>query len=506
MLSTFRLRAGVAACMLALSACATGPDFEAPKTEAPVASFATAAADANTDATPSRAVEQDVDPSWWILFKDATLVALEGEALAANLDLQAAAVRVGQSRAALRMSGAALLPTVGANASGLRELASDKGIMSLMGTSTPTIGATAANGADPFGTASMPGSSGAAPYTLWQYGFDASWELDLWGKAHRAQEASAAQMEAAGFDAAAVRVAITAEVARTYLELRGVQSDLRIARANIGIAKKSLHVAERRRLQGVATRFDTSVSQAQLATFESALPELERRQDALKNALALLLAKPPHALDERLAGEAEVPALPAEVPVGLPSQLAHRRPDILRAEARLHAATAAIGVAKADFYPSISLTGSAGMQALKFSEAGDWGARQFAVGPVLHLPIFEGGRLKGKLALTEARQQEAAIGYQSTVLKAWHEVDDALVAYRSMQRRAEKLEVAVTENRRALANAERRYTQGAADFLSVLVTQQRLLDSENAASRSRTDTAVAMVSLYKALGGGWKES
>jgi NodT family efflux transporter outer membrane factor (OMF) lipoprotein len=506
MLSPFRLRAGAAACVLALSACTTGPDFKAPATDVPVASFAASGA----GDTPSQTVEQDVDPSWWMLFNDATLVALERDALAANLDLQAASARVGQSRAALRISGASLLPTVGANASGLRELASGKGIMSLMGTSTPTIGATAANGADPFGTASMPGESGSAPYTLWQYGFDASWELDLWGKAHRAQEASAAENEAAAFDAAAVRVAITAEVARTYLELRGVQSDLRIALGNIDIAKKSLHVAERRREQGVATQFDTSVSQAQLATFESAVPELERRQDALMNALALLLARPPHALDAQLSAGADadastVPALPARVPVGLPSQLAHRRPDILRAEAQLHAATAAIGVAKAEFYPSVSLTGSAGFQALKFSEAGDWGARQFALGPVLHLPIFEGGRLKGNLALTEARQQEAAIGYQQTVLKAWHEVDDALVAYRSVQRRFEKLEVAVTENRRALANAERRYTQGAADYLSVLVTQQRLLESENAASRSRTDMAVAMVSLYKALGGGWQK-
>jgi len=505
MLYSFRLRAGAAAsalaCGLALSACATGPDFMPPKTDAPVASFAAPGAG---DAIPSQAVQQDVDPSWWTLFNDATLVALERDALAANLDLQAAAARVGQSRAALQVSGAALLPTVSANASDLRERASDRGIMSLMGAAAP-VGATAANGADPFGTASMPGESGSKPYSLWQYGFDASWELDLWGKAHRAREASAAQMQAAGFDAAAVRVAITAEVARTYLELRGVQSDLRIALGNIDIAKKSLHVAERRREQGVATRFDTSVSQAQLATFEAAVPELERREDALKNALALLLAKPPHALDARLSSEADVPALPARVPVGLPSQLAHRRPDILRAEARLHAATAAIGVAKAEFYPSISLTGSVGMQALKFSEAGDWAARQFAVGPVLHLPIFEGGRLKGNLALTEARQQEAAIGYQATVLKAWHEVDDALSAYRSVQRRFDKLEVAVAENRRALANAERRYTQGAADYLSVLVTQQRLLDSENAASRSRTDMAVAMVSLYKALGGGWQK-
>jgi len=488
---------------MALSACATGPDFRVPERGAALASFATPIP-ADQAALPSRTVEQDIDPAWWMLFQDATLVALERDALAANLDLQAAASRVAQSRAALRVSGAALLPTVSANASGLRERASDKGIMALTGTAAP-ISPVAANGADPFGNSSMPGESGSKPFSLWQYGFDASWEIDLWGRAHRARESAAAQMDAARFDAAAVRVAITAEVARTYLALRGVQNDLRIARATIDIARNSLRVAERRRSQGVATGFDTAVSGAQLATFESAVPDLEQRRDALMNALALLLAKPPHALDAQLAGtDADaVPGLPPQVPVGLPSQLAHRRPDILRAEARLHAATAAIGVAKADFYPSISLTGSFGMQALNFSEAGDWGARQFAVGPVLHLPIFEGGRLTGNLALTEARQQEAAIGFQRTVLAAWHEVDDALSAYRSVQRRAERLEVAVTENRKALANAERRYTQGAADYLSVLVTRQRLLDSENAASRSRTDMAVAMVSLYKALGGGW---
>ena len=314
MLSTFRLRAGAAACVLALSACATGPDFHAPRTDAQLASFAPVA----QPTVPSRTVEQDFDASWWTMFKDATLAALERDALAANLDLQAAAARVGQSRAALRVSGAALLPTVSANASSLRERASDKGIMALTGTSTP-ISATAADGADPFGNSSLAGESGSKPFSLWQYGFDASWELDLWGRAHRAREASAAQMDAARFDAAAVRVAITAEVARTYLELRGVQSDLRIARANIDIAGKSLQVAERRQSQGVATRFDTAVSKAQLATFEAAIPDLEQRRDALMNALALLLAKPPHALDAQLAGEDAVPALPAQVPVGLPS-------------------------------------------------------------------------------------------------------------------------------------------------------------------------------------------
>lgn len=484
---------------VALAGCAVGPDFKRPEAVTHVQAF-----EAPAGATDSRTVAQDVEASWWRLFNDATLVELERDALAANFDLRAAVLRIEQSRAALRISGAAALPTVGANASQLRERASPNGILALAGSSA-SVGADSASGGDPFGTSSLPGKSGEAPYSLSQIGVDASWELDLWGRARRLRESAAAQSDAARFDAAAIRVSVTAEVARAYLELRGVQNDLRIARANVDIAGKSMKVAQRRAQQGVATQFDTSVSAAQLASFGAAIPKLEERRAALMNALALLLALPPRALDERLAGADEVPHLPAQVPVGLPSQLAQRRPDILRAEAQLHAATAAIGVAKADFYPSVNLTGSFGFQALKFSDVGNWSSRQFALGPVIHLPIFEGGRLTGNLALTEARQQEAAIDYQRTVLGAWHEVDNAMVAYHAVQRRAERLDAAVAGNRQALNYAERRYAQGAADYLNVLVTQQRLLDSENAASHSHTGMALAMVALYKALGGGWEQ-
>ncbi len=504
MSSSFYLRASALASLLALSACSVGPDFRRPDSPVSTASFRQGSiADGNAQATLSRPVEQSFDPAWWGLFNDPTLVALEREALAANLDLQVATARLAQSRAALKVSGAALLPSVNTGTSRLRERASDKGILALTGTADPAS-ASAANGTDPFGTNSLPGEAGQTPYSLWQYGVDASWELDLWGRARRMRESAAAQMDATHFDAEAMRVSMTAEVARTYLELRGVQDELRIARSNAEIAAKSLHVAGRRRQQGVATEFDTSVSAAQLASFEAAIPELEQRRAVLMNGLALLLAKSPHALDAQLSAAQQIPGLPAQVPVGLPSELAHRRPDILRAEAQLHASTAAIGVAKADFYPRVSLTGSFGFQSLSLGQLGDWGARQFAVGPVLHLPIFEGGRLAGNLALTEARQQEAAIAYQRTVLAAWHEVDNALTAYRTGQQRAEKLDVAVVQNRKALEHAERRYTQGAADYLNVLVTQQRLLDSENAASRGRVETTLAMVTLYKALGGGWE--
>lgn len=483
--------------LLGLAACSVGPDFRSPEVTPPPRSLSMSAND-----VPSRLTDQRLNPAWWTLLNDPLLTSLEARAAAQNLDLRSAQARIGQSRARLRISGADLYPTISANASELRERASPNGILKLSGPSSP-VSATAANGADPYGTSSLSGTGGAAPYNLWQYGFDASWELDLWGRVRRTRESALATAEAAELEAEGVRVSVSAEVARTYLELRGVQSTLGIARKNQDIARASLRLAKHREDEGVATHYDSASAAAQMATVSASIPELERQVSALMNALALLVDEAPHALDDELAKAADVPAPPDSVPVGLPSELAHRRPDILRAEAELHAATADIGAAKANFYPTVSLTGSFGIQALKFSEAGDWSARQFAFGPVLHLPIFEGGRLVGTLALTKARQQEAAIQYQRTVLGAWHEVDDAITAYRSDQLRNMQLSIAVDENRIAFETAKNRYGQGASTFLSVLIAQRDLLASETALSQSQTNVSVSLVKLYKALGGGW---
>ncbi|BCZ85418.1 hypothetical protein PTKU64_90930 (plasmid) [Paraburkholderia terrae] len=491
-------RASLSAIALScVAACSVGPDFRSPEGTPPLRSLSMTAND-----VPSHLTDQRLNPAWWMLLNDPLLTSLEARAAAQNLDLRSAQARIGQSRARLRIAGADLYPTINANASDLRERASPNGILKLTGPSSP-VNATAANGADPYGTSSLGGSGGSAPYNLWQYGFDASWELDLWGRVRRTRESAQATAEAAALEADSVRVSVSAEVARTYLELRGVQSTLDIARKNQDIASASLRLAKHREEEGVATRYDSASAAAQLATVSASIPELEREVSAFMNALALLVGEAPHALDDDLSKAADVPVPPESVPVGLPSELAHRRPDILRAEAELHAATADIGAAKANFYPTVSLTGSFGIQALKFSEAGDWSARQFAFGPVLHLPIFEGGRLMGTLALTKARQQEAAIQYQRTVLAAWHEVDDTITAYRSEQLRHVQLSAAVDENRIAFETAKNRYAQGASTFLTVLIAQRDLLASETALSQSGTSVSVALVKLYKALGGGW---
>lgn len=456
-----------------------------------------------TSATDKPGFSADtVAVDWWKLFNDPVLTALESRVAQQNLELQAAQARIGESRARLRVVGADAYPTLSANGSALRERASPDGILKLTGTSSP-VSPTAANGADPFGTAALNGAVGSPPYSLWQYGFDASWELDIWGKVRRAKESAKATADATAYDMEAIRVSVSAEVARTYLALRGVQGMLSIARKNQEIAQTSLRLASNREQQGVATRYDAASAAAQLAAVNASIPDLERQRATLMNALALLLGEAPHALDAELAGDPGIPTPPAIIPVGLGSELAHRRPDIRRAEAELHAATAAIGVAKANFYPSVSLTGSFGFQALKFTEAGDWSARQFALGPVLHLPIFQGGRLMGTLALTKARHQEIAIRYRQTVLTAWHEVDDAVTAYRAEQARDEQLGIAVDNSRVAFKTAQQRYAHGASTFLSVLIAQRDMLASENALTRSRTDVSIAMVKLYKALGGGW---
>ena len=221
------------------------------------------------------------------------------------------------------------------------------------------------------------------------------------------------------------------------------------------------------------------------------------------NALAFLLGEEPRALDAQLLEAMPLPSLPTRVPVGVPSELAHRRPDIQRAEAQLHAATAAIGVAKADFYPRIGLNGRLGVEAFESGDLDSWDSRFFSVGPTVYLPIFQGGRLKQRLALNEARQKTAALAYRQTVLAAWHEVDNALDGWASQQSLHENLLVSYKENKQALHAAERGYQEGAADDLRVLSAQRNVLASETQLNTSATNATLALVNLYKSLGGGW---
>jgi NodT family efflux transporter outer membrane factor (OMF) lipoprotein len=498
---SIRTPALVAVVCSALSGCLVGPNFERPQSTTPDVFNRTQSAQA-----PSKAIESDFQPQWWTLFNDPVLDSLEQQLADANLDVAAASARLRQSRAGQRIAGAAEYPTLDGAASYNRERGSPNGILSLLGVPPLESQPQSASGSAPLGVAPLPGPSGSPAYNLYQFGVDASWEVDIWGRVRRGVEAATALSDASYEDRNAVLLSARAELARDYIQLRDTQALLQIAKQNLEIARDATRLTQTRVHEGVTTDLDVDNAAAQAETIEALIPTLESSAETTINAIGILLAKEPGALRQILAEPRDVPILPAQVPIGIPSEVVQRRPDIRKAEAQLHAATATIGMAKADFYPRITLNGSAGYQSLQLSNLADWASGQFVVGPSITLPIFEGGRLKGTLHLREAQQQEAAITYQHTVLQAWREVDDALVVYDAEQRRRDRLTTVVNLNRRALTIAQQRYKAGAVDFLDVLNVQRQLLDSQSKLEQSNADADANLITLCKALGGGWEST
>ncbi|HKT26858.1 TolC family protein [Dyella sp.] len=459
---------------LAIAGCTTSNDIRAPT----LASTAAAERSRNATVATSPALTDKSPPSeWWKLFGDATLTTLESEALASNLDLQAAAAHVDESRAQLGLVNASRRPQVAAEADYTRSGISQHSPLSALG-------------------------APSTAFNTWGLGIEVSWEVDLWGYLRHLSESANARLQASEFDMASVKVSVAGDVARTYLLLRGTQAQIDISEQNRQIAEHLRQLADSRLQNGVATHFDVASASADVASIDARLSQLHEQSDALTNALTLLLGQPPRELDAIL-GSSAMPSMPKQLPIGVPSELARNRPDILQAEARLHAAVADIGAAKADFYPRISLTGNLGVQAFDLSDLGSWNSRQFSFGPSLYLPIFQGGRLKRNLELSEARQHLAGIAYQKTVLNAWSEVDDALDAYTTEVKRHHQLQDAVTQNQAALNVAMRAYHQGTVDFTTVLIARRSLLASQAELTDCTTASALSVVSLYRALGGGW---
>lgn len=468
------LRTLLALSLLALAACNVGPDFQRPR------ATQVQAWPVPAQGAASRAVGSPMQERWWEVFNDPQLSALSRRALSDNLDLQLASSRLQQSRAARQVISAERYPSTSANGGYARKRNSAEGLN------------------DPSG------NSGKSAFNLWEAGFSAAWELDLWGRVRREAEAADATLEAAENDRRGVLLSVLAEVAQDYIQLRGVQNILAVTEQNLEVARHSLKLSQLRLADGVATDLDVAEAAAQVATIEAQRPALQQRQAQLINVLSLLLGEPPQALHQQLASAAPVPQPPSRVAIGLPSQLAERRPDIRQAEARLHAATASIGVAKGDFYPRITLSGNVGSQALQLADFGTWGSRQFSIGPQFSLPLFDGGRLRGMLQLREAQQQEAALAYQQTVLRAWHEIDDQLTRYNASQLRRDSLAEAVRQNQIALHTAQQQYVEGVVDFVNVLTVQGALLATQEQWVESSAGVSLAMVGLYKALGGGWE--
>ncbi len=497
-----------ASCLLALlllSACTVGPDFEKPGSILPSDGSWQANKAANAPAAPVRSnvVAEPINAEWWNLFNDPILTSLEKRASSANLTILQASVRLGQSRALRGIAAADQFPVLNGNTSYLRQQMSEKGVVSLIGGSSGSSGGVA-NGTG-IGVIGIPATN-IPPFSLWQYGFDASWEVDFWGRVRRELEAADASVEASNEGRQFSLLSIMAEVARDYIDLRRIQRLLAISRQMIASAQENLALTGQKAARGTVTELDVVQTKTQLANFQAQIPQLEQLEAQSINQLSYLLGGHPNALQRELATPAAIPTVPQRVPIGLPSELARRRPDIRQAEAQLHAATADIGVAVADFYPRVTLSGSIGLQGLKVKDIVDWSALQYAIGPSITVPIFQGGRLKSTLELRKSEQQEAAIVHHDTVLKAWHEVDNALTAYADEQRRNEWLAQAVQSNREELELARLRYQGGVSDYLPVLAAQRSLLQTEQDYANSLGAVATNMVALYKALGGGWEQT
>ncbi len=497
----------ILALALLLPACTVGPDFERSSPLSPASWFRSAPKPGPTLA--SLPVAEPVDPEWWAIFNDPVLTGLMRRVAAQNLDVRAAAIRLVEARAQRGIAAADQFPTVNGNASYTRERLSQSGVIGAISsgqgssnTATSSNGLGGRQGAPPTSSTTQGGK--IPPFDLFQGGFDASWELDLWGRVSRAVESADASVDASTEARRQTLVTSLAELARGYVQLRGTQEGIRIARANLASAQESARLSRERARGGLATDLDVANAQAQVESNAALIPQLEQNEAQAVNTLSLLLGAPPGALSAELTPPAPIPPVPPRVPVGLPSELTRRRPDIRESEARLHAATADIGQAEADFFPKITLSGSFALQATQFKDLGNWASRTYGIGPSISIPIFEGGRLRRTLELRKAQQQEAAINYQKTVLSAFHDVDNALIAYRAEQLRRDRLAAQVVQARRAITLAQQRFRSGVSDFLEVLTAQRTALQAEQQLAASTTTVGTNLVALYKALGGGWE--
>lgn len=409
---------------------------------------------------------------WWTLFNDPLLDSLIEQAVAANYDLKIAEARLRQARAQYRLSTATAAPS-----------------LELSGRHTETRRSGNVSGA-------------ASSQSLFETGFDAGWELDLFGGVRRATEAAKARLLAAGEYRNDVLISLEAEVARNYFELRGSQLRLLRIREQLAVQDRTLELVRGRWQSGFGTQLDVAQAETQQALTGAQLPALEASIEQARFRLAVLLGLPPLAYE--LPALRPLPLLPAPLPETLPSDLLRRRPDIRRAERELAAATADIGVATAELFPHFSLTGLIGLQSSSLSDLLSAGSRYWSVGPAVRWSLFDGGRVRAGIDLSQGLREEAQAYYEKTVLSALSEVEGALLALTRERETLSALTAAVDSGERAAALASGRYRAGLVGFLDVLQSEQAIYQARDQRVQSEQRLAVDLVALFKALGGGWK--
>ncbi len=462
--------------LLLLAGCATAPGYRAPDVTLPSAFRETR--DTIVE-TPAAFTAVSSTGSWSEL-GDTTLARLIAEIARANLDVRAAEARVRGARSARSLAVLDLAPTVTFTGGYTRQRLS---------------GATF-----PIGAGTFPDQD------IWDAGFDAAWELDLFGRVRRNVQAQGALVSATQEDLRDIQVTLTAELARAYFDLRGTQEQLSVARRNAENQRRTLEVTRQRLDAGRGTSFDTERAQAQLSFTLASIPPLELRVRQSQYQIGTLVGRPPAAVAAELDATTPLPSLPAVVSVESPDSVVRRRPDVSAAERQLAVERALVGAAKADYLPRITLGGSAGYASSTFGTIGDRGTFRYAVGPIISWPALNLGRVKARVNVSRARELEARAQYDQTVLRALEEVETSLVRYRTARSRVDRIRDAAEASGRAAELARLRFTGGVAGFLEVLDAERTQLEAETQLALGRTEAATAYAALYKALGGTWPSS
>jgi multidrug efflux system outer membrane protein len=460
---------------LALAGCTVGPNYHRPATSAP-AQWSEPLAGGETDKPISLA-------TWWQNFHDPELNSLMDRAIQSNLDLRIAQARVREARAQFQGAKADLWPSVNGDGSYERQRQSKN---------QPILGSFPEKSILPFEN------------NVYQAGFDASWEIDVFGGKRRATQAAGATAAAAEFGRRDVLVSLLGEAALNYIQARSTQKRLAILHQNIEAQEQSLAITQRRFTNGLSSELDVKEAANLLATLRAETPTLETDLQVSMHRLSVLLAQPPGSLRDELSAVAPIPITPPAVPVGLPSDLLLRRPDVRQAERQLAAATAEIGVATADLFPKFSLIGTAGFESISASDWFTGPSQAWSIGPTVQWNIFDAGRIRANIKVQNARQELALANYEKTVLRSFEDVENALVSYAKEQVRHNSLEEARQTSQQSFDIANRLYANGLVNFINVLDAERSYYQAQNDLVQSDRDEAENLVSLYKALGGGWE--
>ncbi len=463
--ATRQIACAVTAALLA--GCAVGPKYVRPAPDVP-AQWSTA--------LPTAAAAADLS-QWWRQLDDPVLTALIDRALSANRDVREAIARIREARALQRVADAGAMPSVGASGSAARDRMSGNGRIPLRGVPNPV--------------------------DLYQAGFDASWELDVFGGVRRAREAAAADVERVELDREAITVSVSAEVAAAYLRLRGAQSQLAALDDQIGVARETIELVAARVKSGLVSEFDLLRARELLANLEARRPPVHRTADIETRRLGVLVGAQAGSLVGELASRQALPGAVPRLPMTVPAELLARRADLRAIERTLAAENARVGVAEADKYPRLALRLSLGLLSIATGNLGSAASAVWNAGAGFTAPVYQGGALEGKAAAARARYDQAAIRYEHAAARAVEEVEAAAIRYTRERERRERLDAALRLDEDARNLALARYQAGLADFLSVLDAQRQLFSAQDDEIVSREQALGHLVALYKALGGGW---